>query len=108
MQFLATKGYDIGFGESLGKSFIGFLIVFIGLVCLIAIVSALGKVCQKLLSEDAAPAPQKAKAPVMAAPAAPAPIENRDELVVAFSAAVAEELGTDVSAIRVVSLKEIG
>jgi sodium pump decarboxylase gamma subunit len=102
------------FGESLASSGIGFLIVFIGLICLIALVSLMGSICGKVLKDDkktakkapAAPAKSAPVAPV--APAAPAAIANRDELVVAFSAAVAEELGTDVSAIRVVSLKEIG
>ena len=106
--FLEATGTNIGFAESLGRSGIGFLIVFIGLICLIAIVSVMGKLCEKLLKDGK---PETAKAPAApAAPAAPkaAAIENRDELVVAFSAAVAEELGTDVSAIRVVSLKEIG
>ena len=100
------------FGESLGRSGIGFLIVFIGLICLIAIVSLMGAVCEKVLKGDKKPAAKTAPAApakaAPAAPAAPAAIENRDELVVAFSAAVAEELGTDVSAIRVVSLKQIG
>ena len=108
MAYFLQAGESIGFAESLGKSGIGFLIVFIGLICLIAIVSLMGKLCEKLLNDKK---PETAKAP--AAPVAPvapksAAIENRDELVVAFSAAVAEELGTDVSAIRVVSLKEIG
>ena len=111
MAYFLQAGESIGFAESLGKSGIGFLIVFIGLICLIAIVSLMGKLCEKLLNDKK---PETAKAP--AAPATPtapvapkaAAIENRDELVVAFSAAVAEELGTDVSAIRVVSLKEIG
>ena len=108
--FLET---NLSFGESLASSGIGFLIVFIGLICLIALVTVMGAVCERVLKDEkkavkkAAPAPAKAvaSAPV---PAAPAAIANRDELVVAFSAAVAEELGTDVSAIRVVSLKEIG
>lgn len=100
MQFLYTTG------ESLADSGIGFLIVFIGLICLIAIVAILGKICQKVLKDDAK-APAAKAAPAAATPAKAA-IENRDELVVAFSAAVAEELGTDVSAIRVISLKEIG
>ena len=100
---------DFGFGDSLASSGIGFLIVFIGLICLIAIVSLMGAICEKVLKGDKAPAAKPAPAaPAKAAPAAPAAIENRDELVVAFSAAVAEELGTDVSAIRVVSLKQIG
>ena len=99
---------DFGFGDSLASSGIGFLIVFIGLICLIAIVSLMGKVCEKTLKGDKKPAAKPAPAKAAPAPAAPAAIENRDELVVAFSAAVAEELGTDVSAIRVVSLKQIG
>ena len=102
----------LNFGESLASSGIGFLIVFIGLICLIALVAVMGTVCERVLKDQktavkkAAPAPAKAAAPAKAV--TPAAIANRDELVVAFSAAVAEELGTDVSAIRVVSLKEIG
>ena len=96
------------FLESLMTSGVGFLIVFIGLSILIALVSVMGKICGKLLSEEGAPAE---KAPAKAAPAAaPATqeIANREELVAVLSAAVAEELGTDVSAIRVLSLKQIG
>ena len=101
----------LSFGESLASSGIGFSIVFIGLICLIALVSLMGSICGKVLKDDKktvkkAPAAPAKSAPV--APAAPAAIANRDELVAVFSAAVAEELGTDVSAIRVVSLKEIG
>ena len=46
-----------------------------------------------------------AAAPV-AAPAADV-IPNRGELVAAVSAALAEELGTDVTAIRIVSIKRV-
>ena len=102
---------NIGFGESLASSGIGFLIVFIGLVCLIALVALMGSVCTKVLNDGKKTEKKAPTAPVKTAsvaPAAPVAIANRDELVVAFSAAVAEELGTDVSAIRVVSLKEIG
>jgi hypothetical protein len=52
-----------------------------------------------------AAAPQAA--PVAQAPAQSAVIENRDELVAAVCAAVAEENGTDISAIRVVSFKKV-
>jgi sodium pump decarboxylase gamma subunit len=100
----------MSFGESLVKSGVGILIVFIGLVCLIALVTIMGKICEKLLKDNgnAKPAVKKAAAPVAAPVAKSGVIENREELVAMFSAAVAEELGTDVSAIRVVSLKEIG
>lgn len=109
MSFLleAARDGNVSFGQSLGDAGMGILIVFIGLICLIALVAVLGKVCQTLLNEEGEKkaAPASVAAP---APKASATIENRDELIVAFSAAVAEELGTDVSAIRVVSFKEIG
>ena len=113
MQFLsmwegeASMSLSEIFLKSLATSGIGFLIVFIGLIFLICLVTVMGKICQGLLSDDKK-TPKAAPAPIAPVAAAPAAIENRDELVVAFSAAVAEELGTDVSAIRVVSLKEIG
>ena len=59
------------------------------------------------LTTTAAPVPAAESAP--AAPAAPAnkEIADRDALVAVLSAAVAEELGVGVDAIRVVSLKQI-
>ena len=103
------------FLDSLAKSGIGIVIVFIGLICLIALVVLMGKIFGLL--KDMAEKKEGGVAPVASAPAtasAAAPvsapqaeIENRDELIVAFSAAVAEELGTDVSAIRVLSFREI-
>ena len=80
----------------------------IGLIFLICLVAVMGALCQRLLSDDKKKKDPAAVAPAAPVAAAPVAIENRDELVVAFSAAVAEELGTDVSAIRVVSLKQIG
>ena len=105
-----STGNTLSFGDSLASSGIGLLIVFIGLICLIALVALLGFLCERLMKDkhlSDAPSAKTASAPAAAAPAG-ATIENRDELIVAFSAAVAEELGTDVSAIRVVSFKEIG
>ncbi len=96
------------FLEALQTSGVGFLIVFIGLICLIAVVYAMGAVCTKLLrEEDEAQKKTAAPAPVAAPRAGAGEIPNRDELVAVLSAAVAEELGTDVSAIRVVSFKQI-
>ena len=89
----------------------GLLIVFIGLICLIALVFLVGMIVDRLAGKQAAAPDVAASAPQTAAPAANAAsapvIADRDELIVAFSAAVAEELGTDVSAIRVVSFKEL-
>ena len=79
----------------------GMGVTFIGLIFLIFLIQIMGA----LLRGKGAPA-QKA-APVPAAPAADA-IPNRGELIAAVSAALAEELGTDVSAIRIHSFKKIG
>ena len=84
---------------------LGMGIVFAGLVCIVILCVLTGKVV-RLLEKKEAPA---ATAPVAAvAPAAaPAAIPNRSELVAAISCCLAEELGTDVSAIRIVSLKKV-
>ena len=97
------------FMESLLTSGAGFLVVFIGLGVLIGLVYALGAISEKLLSDDGKAVAPAAKAAAPTAPAvqAKAEIANREELVAIFSAAVAEQLGTDVSAIRVVSLKQV-
>ncbi|MBQ8624148.1 MAG: OadG family protein [Oscillospiraceae bacterium] len=80
----------------------GLGLVFVGLICLIAICYLLGAILKRFnKNEEVKPAPA---APV-AAPAAP--IENRQELIAAISCVIAEELGTSVSAIRIKSIKKI-
>lgn len=75
----------------------GMGVTFFGLACLIGLITLLGK-----LAPAAAPAPQAAPVP----PAAGS-IPNRQELIAAVSAALAEELGTDVTAIRILSFKKV-
>ncbi len=82
----------------------GLCTVFIGLICIIAICYLMSAVVRKLDARKPAPA---VEAPAPAASAAPAPIENRGELVAAISAAIAEELGKDVSGIRILSIKRL-
>ena len=74
--------------------------VFFGLICLIVLTTLMGRICGQFQSA-AAPA----AAPAVAAPAVAEP--NRQELVAAISAAIAEELGTDVTGIRIVSMKKL-
>ena len=87
----------------------GMGIVFVGLICIVLLCSLMSKVVKILdkmtaVSEPAAvPAPTAVSAPA----AVQEPIANRQELVAAISAALAEELGTDVSAIRILSLKKV-
>ena len=74
--------------------------VFVGLICIIILCNIVGSFFKNKKDSSA-------KA-VAAAPVATAqPIANRQELIAAISAVVAEELGTDVSAIRITSFKKL-
>lgn len=73
--------------------------VFIGLICIIIMCKIMSACCVSRKSEVASEA--------VAAAAVPVPIENRREIIAAVAAAAAEEMGTDVSAIRVLSFKKL-
>mgnify|MGYP002518158317 CR=1 FL=1 len=76
--------------------------VFVGLICIIIvcnIVSGIIRIFEKKPAEKEKVAPTTA--------AANEPIPNRQCLIAAVSAAVAEELGTDVSAIKILSFKKL-
>ncbi|MBQ4087571.1 MAG: OadG family protein [Clostridia bacterium] len=83
----------------------GFGLVFVGLICIIAICSIVGSICKAFIKEEKKPAQVPATAPA----AAPADngIANKGEFVAAVSAALAEELGTDVTGIRILSIKKL-
>ena len=82
---------------------LGMVIVFIGLICLIALISFMGAIMKKVNAKHETAA--EAAAP--AAVPAEADISNRGELVAAISVALAEELGKDVKAIRIHSIKRV-
>ena len=79
----------------------GFGLVFIGLIAIIIICKIMGWLCQALIKEDKAPKEKKAKG------AKKLEIPNKGEFVAAVSAALAEEIGKDVSAIRILSIKKL-
>lgn len=79
----------------------GLCTVFIGLICIIVLVSVMSNVVRLTDKKTVAPAPAPA------APAAPAASAVTPELVAAVAAAIAEDMGTDISAIRIVSMKKI-
>ncbi len=92
MQEVVSNLYVVGMG--LG-------VVFIGLISIILLCYIIGAVCMSAEKKSAAEEPA-------AAPALPAePTENRQEIIAAVSAALAEEMGTDISAIRILSFKKI-
>ena len=78
--------------------------VFFGLICIIVLVSVMSAIVRGVEKSSSG---KKAAAEVKSAPqAAAVPEKVTPELVAAVSAAIAEEMGTEVSAIRIVSLKK--
>lgn len=75
--------------------------VFFGLIILILLCMLMSFICQKLIKETPAPAAAVSKTSV------DSDIQNRGEVIAAVSAVIAEELGTDVSAIKVLSFKRV-
>ena len=81
----------------------GIGVVFVGLVSLIIICKIMGAICGAFVKDKPA-----ATAAPAAAQAAPAPVSNeipnRQEFVAAVAAAIAEDMGTDISRIRIHSI----
>ena len=77
--------------------------VFFGLICLIV----LSMIMSAILGRGQQPAAPAVSAAAPAAAAAAAPEPNRQEVVAAVSAAIAEELGVDITGIRILSMKKL-
>ena len=102
--FLAKADF-VGTGMEMPYTvLIGIAAVFTGLICIVLLCKIVGLICGKAKKEEK-PAPAVEAPKVQAAVAEL--IENRQQIIAAVSAAVAEELGTDVSAIRILSFKKI-
>lgn len=69
--------------------------VFFGLICLIALTTVMGHICRP--HGDSVSIPDHL----------PSTEPNRQELVAAVSAAIAEDLGTDITGIRILSIKKL-
>ena len=78
--------------------------VFFGLICIIILSSLMSAICTKLGKKNAA-----APSPPPAFPSAPSFdfIPNRQAMIAAISAAVAEDMGTDPAGIRILSVKKL-
>ena len=82
---------------------LGIGVVFVGLICIVLlckIVSAFCMLGESKKRDNTAPVPNTVAAEAQ-------PIQNRQEIIAAVSACIAEELGTDISAIRFLSFKKI-
>ena len=90
----ATKKVDDWMVVAMGVG-----VVFVGLVLIILIC----KIMSLFFTKSAKTEKKPAAAPVAATSA---PIENRQEIIAAVTAACAEEMGKDISALRVISFKK--
>jgi len=81
---------------------IGIGTVFAGLICLILICYIMSAVVKLFAKSENAPTPS----PMQASPVQTA-IANKGEFAAAIAAAIAEDLGTDVTGIRIKSIKKL-
>ena len=70
-------------------------VVFIGLICIILLTTAMSAICRSMGDKTPAPAAQTAAIP------------NRQAMIAAIAVAVAEEMGTDPAGIRILSIKKL-
>ena len=79
--------------------------VFAGLLCIILLVTLMSWVCNRTAAPAAPAAPKSAPAAI---PQTAAPVSVvTPPMMAAISAAIAEDMGTDISAIRIVSIKKV-
>jgi len=76
--------------------------VFFGLICIILLSTAMSAVCRSMNR-----APAVSAAPAAAPAAGNDAIPNRQAMIAAISAAIAEDLGTDLTGIRILSVKKL-
>ena len=88
---------------------LGISTVFIGLICIVLLCKVISLICGESSSakETSSQQPKAAGAPATVNNTAKDVNVNRGEIVAAISAAIAEELGTAVTGIRIVSIKKI-
>ena len=75
---------------------------FEGLVCIILLVTLMSWVCNRTA---ASAAPKAVPAAIPQAAAAPSAVTP--SMLAAIAASIAEDMGTDISAIRIVSIKKV-
>lgn len=81
----------------------GIGIVFFGLICIVVLCSLMSAIFKGFNKGES----KSVETPATPVAAVTAKIENKQEFIAAVSAAIAEEMGTDVSAIRIKSIKRI-
>lgn len=86
----------------------GMGIVFFGLICMVVICKVMSFFVRKLEKSEAPVSPaDMAHTPVAAQPSAVLPADEKRAILAGVCSVIAEELGTDVKNIRVLSFKRV-
>ncbi len=104
-QSIAEQAQKVGV-EAVNNVFVvlmGVGVVFLGLVAIVIIC----KIMSAVIGGFSKPESSVSEAPVAVQPAQNTVIENRQEIIAAVCAAAAEDMGTDISGIRVLSFKKL-
>ncbi|MBO5059655.1 MAG: OadG family protein [Clostridia bacterium] len=86
---------------------IGLGTVFVGLICLIVLCYIMSAVCRMFAKEKQAPSENTQVVSTPTANTASQPIANKQEILAACCAVIAEELGTEANNIKVLSFKRV-
>ena len=81
--------------------------VFVGLICLVFLCMAMSWVIRKFSKNGDGQTEEAEAQNTTTAPAPTAPIKDRQAIIAGVCACIAEELGTEVNNIKVVSFKRI-
>ena len=79
--------------------------VFVGLICIVLLCKILGAICSLIENKQEPQAIQSKTAPAPAVQKST--FANRQEVIAAIGAAIAEECGVGIDAIRITSIKKI-
>ena len=79
----------------LGVLGFGLGLVFVGLIAIIVICSVMGLLCKGLIKEKKSAKSENVQIP------------NKGEFIAAVSAALAEDMGKDISGLRILSVKKL-
>lgn len=96
----------LNFPDTLFVIFLGLITVFVGLICIILICMLMSLLTKKR-SSDKIEAAESSINSVVSPNVNDNHIPNKQQFIAAVSAAIAEDLGKDVSAIRILSVKKI-
>ena len=100
-QFLLSTAATPGYLQVVAM---GLITVFVVLICLIILIKIMGALIGGASASSSAPAPAPVPQRVVPAPAAQ---PNKQQRVAAISAAIAEEMGSDVNHIKIHSIKRL-